>query len=136
MKQNASLKSFRQFALVGVLLSSVSPSSSSAAPPEIKAVGNHLENKATGTTVRLTGVNLPSLQWGPGENLAPSMTQILGTWKANVVRLNISQASWMAGGSYQTTVDTMVNQASAAGAYIIIDTNGHVIADAIRFVAQ
>ena len=106
------------------------PTLSSAAPPEIKAVGNHLENKATGAVVRLTGVNLPSLQWGAGENLTGSATQILGTWKANIIRLPINQASWNAGGTYLTTIDAMVAQASTANAYILIDLhNGTSIAN-------
>ena len=119
-----------QIALLATAFSFATTSFLCAAPPEIKAVGNHLENKAVaGAVVRLTGVNLPSLQWGPGENLVPSLTQILGTWKANAIRLNISQASWLAGGTYLTTVDTMVNQVSAAGGYIIIDNHGYIQPD-------
>ncbi len=115
-----SLTQLSLFCLSLVFLMFSSPSVC-AAPPELHVVANHLENKSTGAVVRLTGVNLPSLDWGPGENLTGSATQILSVWKCNVIRLPISQSKWIAGGSYLTTVDDMVAQVSAANAYVIID---------------
>ncbi len=97
-----------------------------AAPPGLKVKYNYLENGSTGAIVRLTGVNIPSLQWGPGENITASVNAALGgAWKGvNIIRLPVDQAKWLAGGTYLTTVDGVVNQASGLNAYVLLDLHG------------
>jgi hypothetical protein len=93
----------------------------------LAALGNHLVN-ASGQTVRLLGVNVPSLEWGnAGENVLKSVGVAIDTWKANVIRLPLSQDRWEghtgsgSGAAYQALVDSVVAQASAAGAYVLLD---------------
>ena len=92
-----------------------------AAPPQLETQGNQIVVKATGEPVRLTGVNIPSLEWGGGENLLTSLQVAVDDWKANVIRLPVSGDSWLNSSSYRNTVDTFISQASAMDVYVILD---------------
>lgn len=100
-----------------------------AAPPELKTEGNQIVIKATGVPVRLTGVNIPSLEWGAGENLTESLETATRSWQVNVVRLPVSQSRWLAGGVYLDTVDDFIAQASEANVYVILDLHGYAQPD-------
>lgn len=99
-----------------------------AAPPELATSGNKIVVKATGAPVRLTGVNIPSLEWGTGEYIMTSLEVAVGSWKANVIRLPVSRAQWFGANaqSYRATVDAFINRASDLGVYVILDNHGYV----------
>ncbi|HVZ79371.1 MAG TPA: cellulase family glycosylhydrolase [bacterium] len=115
---------FRQGVLLFAFLLS---SSALAAPPDLFVSGNHFQT-SSGCSVRLRGVNVPSLEWsntGEGPPLS-SVQAAVGTYKANIIRLPVNQDRWFGcqGGSassYQTIVDNIVNYCSGANAYVIID---------------
>jgi hypothetical protein len=96
-----------------------------AAPPELETQGNQIVEKATGVPVRLAGVNIPSLEWGNGENLEDSLDAAIRSWQVNIVRLPVSQSRWLAGGAYLDTVDDFIAQASDANVYVILDLHGY-----------
>jgi hypothetical protein len=96
-----------------------------AAPPELKTQGNQVVVKATGVPVRLAGVNIPSLEWGNGENLMASLEAAIHSWQVNIIRLPVSQSRWLAGGAYLDTVDDFIAQASEANVYVILDLHGY-----------
>lgn len=112
-----------------------------AAPPELATQGNQIVVKSTGQLVRLTGVNIPSLEWGNGEHLKTtdahggSITVATAVWKANIIRLPIDPVRFMAGGAYVTTVDTVIAQAAAANCYVLLDNHeyGHPIPSHVTF---
>ncbi|MFA6288005.1 MAG: cellulase family glycosylhydrolase [Opitutaceae bacterium] len=95
-----------------------------AAPSQLHSSGNQILNTSN-QPVRLTGVNVPSLEWGSGENITASVAQALGVWKCNIIRLPLDESSWAEGNAYAATVDAVVNQVSAAGAYVILDNHGY-----------
>jgi hypothetical protein len=93
----------------------------------LHAVGNHLVD-ASGQTVRLTGVNIPSLAWSnTGENVLQSMSVAVNTWKSNCIRLALTQDSWEgytgsgSGAAYQAVVDSVVAQAQTLGVHVVLD---------------
>lgn len=98
-------------------------------PPALHVVGNQLQN-AQGTTVRLQGVNIPSLEWSnEGDHLLPSVQAALGEWQANVIRLPLAQDRWFGkmdgqtdgGAAYRQLVDTVIQTASARQSYVLLD---------------
>jgi hypothetical protein len=99
-----------------------------AAPPELKTSGNKIVVKATGVPVRLTGVNIPSLEWGQGEYIMTSLEVAVRSWKANVIRLPVSNVSWFGSNAlaYRATVDAFIARASDLDAYVILDLHDYV----------
>jgi len=92
-----------------------------AAPPELETQGNQIVVKATGEPVRLTGVNIPSLQWGPGDRILTSLQVAVNDWKCNVIRLPVKGSSWLNNSTYRDTVDNFISQASNMGVYVVLD---------------
>ncbi|HBR95467.1 MAG TPA: hypothetical protein DEA90_15000, partial [Opitutae bacterium] len=78
-----------------------------AAPPELQTQGNQIVVKSTGEPIRLVGVNIPSLGWGYGENLSASVDAAYWEWRANIIRLPISQSHWL--GPNQVTYREIVD---------------------------
>ncbi len=99
-----------------------------AAPPELATSGNKIVVKATGVPVRLTGVNIPSLEWGQGEYIMTSLEVAVGSWKANVIRLPVSNVAWFGTNAqtYRATVDAFIARASDLNVYVIFDLHGYV----------
>lgn len=100
-----------------------------AAPPMLHVKGNRLET-AAGKTVRLQGVNVPSLEWSDGgDHVLQSVDMALTGWHANVIRLPVAQDRWFGqtqaqtddGGKYRKLVDSVIAAASACGAYVVLD---------------
>ncbi|MDQ2800314.1 MAG: glycoside hydrolase family 5 protein [Armatimonadota bacterium] len=98
-------------------------------PSALHVVGNHLKN-AQGKTVRLQGVNIPSLECSnEGDHLLPSVQAALGEWRANVIRLPLAQDRWFGkmegqkdgGAAYRKLVDTVIQTASARQSYVLLD---------------
>lgn len=82
---------------------------------------------ADGTPHLFHGVDRPSMEWGPGENIAASDFEMMGQdWHANIVRVALNQDFWLSGAAlynsnYQHTVDQVVHYAEAAGMDVILD---------------
>ena len=90
--------------------------------------GNRLVEK--GKTVRLQGVNIPSFEWSnDGENVFRSARVALEDWKANCIRLPLSQDRWFGkaegqkdgGDEYRKNVQEVEGFVTARGAYLILD---------------
>lgn len=109
------------------LAATLSPSAS-AAPLELKTQGNQIVLKSTGEPVRLSGVNIPGLEWEPSETssrLQTSLGVAADSWGANVVRLPVKGSRWLTETTYRSTVTTFVSAASARGIYVILDLHGY-----------
>jgi hypothetical protein len=80
-----------------------------------------------GKTHFFHGVDRPSLEWSPmGEHLSPTDYQAMASWKANVVRIALSQDFWLSDSPsyssvYAALVDQQVQWAEAAGLDVILD---------------
>jgi uncharacterized protein (TIGR03437 family) len=103
----------------------------------------------SGNIVQLRGVNLSAMEFTAIQGYDPSDPTggnfgqpdnpnwaAIGSWKANVVRIPLNEASWLAltctdtdgvvhqadpGGNYKTFLANMVQAANAAGMYVILD---------------
>jgi endoglucanase len=73
------------------------------------------------------GVDRPSLEWSQaGDHLSAADFQLMGTWKANLVRIALNQDFWLSGSqyysaNYATTVDAAVAWAEEAGMDVMLD---------------
>jgi enterochelin esterase family protein len=101
-----------------------------AMPPALKVVGARVQDDA-GQRVRLRGVNAASLEWssdGEGHILRTVETAVKD-WRANVVRLPLSQDRWFGkapeqtdgGTAYRALVRKVVDACADRGAYVILD---------------
>ena len=118
--------------LSGTLISFLlSQQTTFAAPPALKTVGNKVVD-AKGKTVRLQGVNVPSLDWDPaGERVLASIDVALTKWNANIIRIPLTQDFWfgyhkgqksqLTATSYQKLVDEVVSRISASNKYVLLD---------------
>jgi hypothetical protein len=111
-----------------------------ATPAELKVNGKYLQTVSGGCTVRLTGVDVDALEWapagyGPPSGNAGDMTKSIAgavnTWKANCVRIPLSQDFWFgyknthgqpsSAAAYIQLVDNVVNAAAALNCYVELD---------------
>jgi endoglucanase len=113
--------------------------------PRISVRGRHLVD-AQGNIIQLRGANISGLEfvavqgWSPkdpwGGQYDSKTLDVLLSWKANVVRLPLNEASWLGypcldgdgkvrdpdpGHNYQDVVKKVVAQAAAKGLYVILD---------------
>lgn len=99
--------------------------------PGLRVVGNQLKD-AVGNVVRLRGVNVPSLDWSPvGENVMQSIDAAVDSWKANIIRVPLTQDLWFGyykgsraadqGESYRKIVDDIVKKAAEKNFYVLLD---------------
>ncbi len=119
------------------------PPTSGSASLSVRVQGNHFID-ANSEPLQLRGVNTSGLEfvaaqgWAPSDpwgGVAPNFTAIK-TWKSNVVRLPLNEASWLGytcidgngvsrnpdpGSNYKATVAKAVSDATAAGLYVILD---------------
>jgi len=119
------------------------PPAGGSASLSVRVQGNHFID-ANSEPLQLRGVNASGLEfvaaqgWAPSDpwgGVAPNFTAIK-TWKSNVVRLPLNEASWLGytcidgngvsrnpdpGSNYKATVAKAVSDATAAGLYVILD---------------
>jgi hypothetical protein len=96
--------------------------------PALKVDGNRLKT-VDGKGVRLQGVNIPGLGWDEWQHVLPSLTVAVGEWKANIVRLPLSQDHWFGrareqkdrGAGYRKIVRAFAEQAAVLKCYVILD---------------
>jgi len=95
----------------------------------LRVVGNRLVD-GKGQVVRLTGVNVPSLEWSnEGEHVLRSIHVACEEWHANAIRLPLSQDRWFGhargqkdgGAAYRKIVDAAIHAAAERDAYTILD---------------
>src|SRR5690606_5808526 len=113
-----------RLSVLALALATVAPLT--AAPPELATQGNQIVVKATGEPVRLTGVNIASLEWRiDGQNLLTSLQVAVQEWKSNVIRLPVDRTSWLGASStsdpYKAVVDEFIQAASDMDVYVILD---------------
>jgi endoglucanase len=119
------------------------PPTSPGTGMSIRVKGNELVD-GTGNVVQLRGANTSALEfvaiqgWDPASPWggAEPNWAALRSWKLNSVRIPLNEASWLGlttydhdgtvrkadpGGNYQATVVKAVNDAVAAGLYVILD---------------
>mgnify|MGYP001315799882 FL=1 len=90
------------------------------APPELATQGNQIIVKSTGESVRLTGVNIPSLEWGYGESLLTSLSEAVTNWNANIIRLPVKDTTYLSSSTYRDIVSSFISQASALRASLAL----------------
>jgi hypothetical protein len=101
-----------------------------SAPLPLKVAGNQLVD-ASGRPARLRGVNCAGLEWssdGDG-HIAKTVQVAVGEWRANLIRLPLSQDRWFGkapeqkdgGVAYRALVHQIVDFCAASNAYIILD---------------
>jgi hypothetical protein len=98
-------------------------------PPELHVVGNELQS-AAGKTVWLQGLCVDSMEWsGAGEHIEQSIVVAIDQWKANVIRLPVTEEFWFGrnqwqhdgGIAYRKLVDAAIDTAAARGGYLALD---------------
>lgn len=117
--------------LLPLLLSFCLPGAILAMPAALKVAGNRLVDAATGTPVRLRGVNCASLEWdAAGEgHIVQSVQTAVADWHANLIRLPLSQDRWFGKGAeqsdggvaYRALVKQIVDLCAARDAYVLLD---------------
>lgn len=102
-----------------------------AAPPALHIAKTALKDRG-GRVVRLQGVNIPSLDWSDaGEHLTESIDVALNVWRANIIRLPLSQDRWFGkaagaaagdnGAAYRRVVERVVQKIASRKAYVLLD---------------
>jgi endoglucanase len=110
--------------------------------PGYHVVGNQVLDKS-GKAHYFHGVARPSLEWSTGgENISVVDFNNIASWHANVVRLALSQDSWLFGSgatpakTYQQTVGQAVEWAKKAGLDVILDLHWSDTGDQTVTAAQ
>jgi endoglucanase len=97
------------------------PAHDTSVNPGYHVVGNQVFDK-NGAVHFFHGVDRSSLEEFPeGQNISANDFKLMATWKANVVRVSLSQDLWLGGKSYQDMVLKAVEWAKQAGMDVILD---------------
>jgi len=105
----------------------------------LKVSGNRLVTP-DGKTVWLQGVNVCGLEWlVGGSNPVWSIHVAIDDWKANVIRLPVSDSFWFGHGrgkitsndpgAYRAIVDEAIRMAASKGAYVVLDLHRYLAPD-------
>lgn len=99
-------------------------------PLELHVEGRYIYNSA-GEQVRLTGANIPDLQWATGgdNDLDKRVDMLCDQWNGNVVRLCVHSKFWFGEewyqnknySSYRKKIDHIIEKVSAKGKYVILN---------------
>lgn len=99
-------------------------------PSELHVEGRYIYN-AEGEKVRLTGANIPDLQWATGgdNDLNRRIGVLCDQWNANCVRLCVHSKFWFGEEWYQSgsyvdyrkVVDNVIKQINSRGKYVILN---------------
>ena len=98
---------------------------------KLRTTGTKIVNE-TGKEVRLCGVNCAGLEWDAGnESVLPAVLLAADEWKANIIRLPVSQYRWFGrcpeqkgkddADRYRLLVDTVIRELEKRGAYLLLD---------------
>lgn len=99
---------------------------------DLRTIGTKIVNE-TGKEVRLCGVNCAGLEWDAGnESVLPAVLLAADEWKANIIRLPVSQDRWFgwcpeqqtgraSAESYRGIVDTVVRELAKRGCCLLLD---------------
>ncbi len=121
-----------EVALDGVERSRILPLRPEWTTAALKVRGNRLVDAGTGVEVRLQGVAVPSLEWGPdGDHVMESVTALVENWNVNAVRLAVHSSYWFGRGKwqnpktgaarYRALVDEVADFLQRRGKYLILD---------------
>lgn len=99
-------------------------------PSELHVEGRYIYN-AEGEKVRLTGANIPDLQWATGgdNDLMRRTGILLDQWNANCVRLCVHSKFWFGKewyqgktyNDYRKMVDNIIKEVNSRGKYVILN---------------
>ena len=107
----------------------MTPKDLTGMPPALRVKGNKIFNDK-GQEVWLQGLCLDSMEWsGGGEHILESVKVAIDDWKANCIRLPITDEFWAGrnkwqrddGMGYRKLVDDAIAATVSRGAYLIID---------------
>ncbi len=123
--------------------STIVPSDPARLAPAIHVNGNQLQS-ADGKTVWLQGVCIDSLEWSVGgEHILQSIPVAIEQWKANVIRLPVTDEWWFGrhagqhdgGLGYRKLVDAALEATATRGAYLALDLHrfGAPMLDHVEF---
>jgi endoglucanase len=109
-------------------------------PQPLKVSGNRLVTP-DGKEMWLQGLAVPSMEWSAGgENILRSIGVGIDEWKANCIRLCLSEKFWAGKGPYQRDggmayrqlVEDAVNATAGRGAYIVLDLHAYRAPQAVH----
>ncbi|MBN1893230.1 cellulase family glycosylhydrolase [bacterium] len=112
--------------------------------PALRTEGHWIKNTADSTVI-LRGVNIASLEWtDKGENVVQSVRVAADQWKANLVRIPLSQDRWFgkaptqsdSGILYRRIVDDVVEMAKEKGIYVLLELHWNNAGQWGRFIGQ
>jgi hypothetical protein len=113
-------------------LGATTPTGCLTTPPQHLTPGGYYTNgntvcTAAGSPHLFHGVDRPSLEWSiSGQNLSADDFALMGSWKANAVRIALNQDFWLSASplfnaDYAGRVDTAIGWAHDAGMDVILD---------------
>lgn len=109
-------------------------------PKPLKVSGNRLVTP-DGKEMWLQGLAVPSMEWSAGgENILKSIGVGIEEWKANCIRLCLSEKFWAGKGPYQKDggmgyrqlVEDAVNATAGRGVYIVLDLHAYRAPQAVH----
>lgn len=114
---------------ISVAFAEPKPDVPEGAPPVLSVRGAKLVDPA-GEVVRLIGLNIPSLEWSnEGEHVLRSLEVAIDDWRANCIRIPLSQDRWFGsapgqtddGRAYRKLVEEMVSRSASKSTYVVLD---------------
>jgi len=116
-------------ALLAAVTLAALPAWQQPGPPALRVLRNEIVT-ILGEPVQLRGVNVCSMEWSnEGENVVKSAKTAVSVWKANLIRLPVSQDRWLGkapgqidgGTGYRKVVDQVLDICRESNTYLMID---------------